>query len=144
MKITSLKNRLISFAIDTTLAMIVFIALARILPSIGWILTIIIYFFYTTAFWSSKAQGTIGKYLVGSTVVDENGNRITYQIAIKRYLYSWISFVVFGFGYIMALYEKDRKSFHDMMAKTLVVDNKIQLEEGLYKAWLEQVKTLRK
>lgn len=62
---------------------------------------------------------TVGKYLTGSRVVNQDGSRITLRTAILRFLCRFIpfEFLSLALGY-------DAKAWHDTLTKTLVVDDK--------------------
>lgn len=69
---------------------------------------------------SSKYQGTIGKIVLGITVTDENGNRITFGRATGRYFAKIISGMTLWIGYIMAGFTDKKQALHDIIANTLV------------------------
>jgi uncharacterized RDD family membrane protein YckC len=70
---------------------------------------------------SSKYQGTVGKIAMGIKVTDLNGDRVSFQRALGRYLASVFSDLTLGFGFAMAGFTRRRQALHDKMAGTLVV-----------------------
>ena len=69
----------------------------------------------------SSFQGTFGKRMVGIKVTDENGNRLTLGQSITRNLTKIISYLAIALGFIWVLFDKKRRGWHDMIAKTFVV-----------------------
>ncbi len=76
---------------------------------------------YRAGMESSNYQGTIGKIIVGIKVVGMNSNRISFSRALFRYLASIISYMFFGFGYLLALFTKRKQTLHDLLVETVVV-----------------------
>jgi uncharacterized RDD family membrane protein YckC len=111
---------------------------------IGWVLSFFLYFFYYPFFWSSSARATPGKYLMGLSVSDMNGDRITLKQAMIRWICSFVSGLFLCLGYIFAFFNEKRQTFHDLMAGTVVIDKKFEPEEGLFNSWIDQIKTLTK
>jgi|WetSurMetagenome_2_1015567.scaffolds.fasta_scaffold152789_2 uncharacterized RDD family membrane protein YckC len=72
-------------------------------------------------FESSKLQGTPGKLLLHMKVVDEKGNRISYDLAFKRALLRIYSIFILGIGYVY-LFGKEHRALHDVWSKTYVVE----------------------
>lgn len=70
---------------------------------------------------SSAKQGTLGKMAMGLKVTDLNGNRITTQAAVIRYIGRIVSGMILAIGYIMAAFTAKKQALHDMMASTLVL-----------------------
>ena len=66
-------------------------------------------------------QGTLGKKALGITVVDESGRRISTGRSIARNMAKIVSLIPLGLGFIWALFSKERKTWHDMIAKTRVI-----------------------
>lgn len=70
----------------------------------------------------SKLQGTLGKMALGIIVVDENGERITFDRATKRYFAKYLSGLIFFIGFVMAAFTQRKQALHDIMAGCLVVE----------------------
>jgi uncharacterized RDD family membrane protein YckC len=70
---------------------------------------------------ASPLQGTVGKRLLGLRVSDARGNRITIPRSIGRGAVKVVSIIPVGLGCLWALWSKDRRTWHDMAAKTLVL-----------------------
>lgn len=83
---------------------------------------------YSVVFMTSSLQGTLGQKAVGIKIVKDNGEKIGYGSAIGRNLMSILSSIFIKIGYIMAAVRKDKKTLHDLVAGTLVIDSKIDSE----------------
>lgn len=69
-----------------------------------------------------KFAGTPGKLIFNLKVLDEKtGNHITPTQGIIRYFGYLVSAVVFCLGYFWVIFDKKNQSWHDKMAKTVVV-----------------------
>ncbi len=70
---------------------------------------------------SSRFQGTIGKILTGTVIVNKQGGRISFGQALGRNFGKWLTyFIPFFIGYFMVLFTDKGQSLHDLMAGTLV------------------------
>lgn len=69
-----------------------------------------------------KPGQTIGKKLLGIRVIDaESGGPIGYGRAIVRYFGRIISGLPLGLGYFWMIWDKDKQTWHDKFAKSVVV-----------------------
>lgn len=66
---------------------------------------------YYVAFETSSYQGTVGKIVMGLSVVDYNGQRIGMGQAMLRFISSFLSWT------------KRHQGLHDMIAGCLVIEN---------------------
>lgn len=71
-------------------------------------------------FWTHGGQ-TLGMRAWKIRVVDLNHNSLTWTQAGMRFLWSLISWMVFGLGYIWALFDPEKLTLHDRMSKTRLV-----------------------
>ena len=84
---------------------------------INWILPAAI----TLAFWLTLAA-TPGKLLVGVRVVNaETGERLTFAQAALRYVGYIVSFVPLLVGYFWMLGNPRKQTWHDLLAKSVVI-----------------------
>ncbi|MFB6365265.1 RDD family protein [Paenibacillus elgii] len=74
---------------------------------------------------SSKWRATLGKLAVGSVVVDERNERISFARASGRYWSKLISVCTLYVGFFMAGFTGKKQALHDIIAKTYVVDKKV-------------------
>ncbi len=76
---------------------------------------------YFTICECSKAQATAGKRLLGLRVTDEDGDRIGFGRANKRYWSKLLSYAILFMGFVMIVYTSRKQGLHDLIAETLVV-----------------------
>lgn len=77
-------------------------------------------------FWTHGGQ-TLGMRAWKIRVVDLNNQPLTWTQAGMRFFWSLISWMVFGLGYVWALFDPEQLTLHDRMSKTRLVrvaDNK--------------------
>lgn len=77
---------------------------------------------YNIAMEASRYQATLGKMLVGAVVTDRNGDKpglggVIMRNTLGRFLSNMIPFYI---GYLMGLFNKDRRCAHDMTSGTMV------------------------
>ncbi|WP_293297121.1 RDD family protein [Pedobacter sp. UBA4863] len=134
----SFDQRLMAWAIDyfiITLVYAIIVALAvvyiadqqlrMVLLITGIALVPFTKFLYNVIGDASKTQGTVGKKLMDIKVTDECGARITLGISIARNLAKILSNFLFGFGYIYCFFNKKQQCLHDVIAKTLVIKDRL-------------------
>lgn len=76
---------------------------------------------YAAGLESSAWQGTIGKQLMGLVVTDNAGHRISFLRATGRHAARYLSALPFFLGFIMALFNPQRLTWHDRLSGTRVV-----------------------
>jgi uncharacterized RDD family membrane protein YckC len=64
---------------------------------------------------------TFGKAVLGLLVVDADGNRVRGGQATLRTLIFPLNFALFGLGFLLGLVRRDRREFHDLVARTAVI-----------------------
>ena len=84
------------------------------------VLLYIIMGLYFIIFESSSKGATLGKQLFGLKVVDTNGEKISFLRALGRY----IAFIFLSIGVIFALFSKKKQTVHDLVANTIVIENR--------------------
>jgi uncharacterized RDD family membrane protein YckC len=99
----------------------------------------ILHFFYKPIFESSNVRATPGKYLAEISVVKSNGDKLTLKDAYIRYFSSWLSGIMCGLGFLVALFNKKHQTLHDMFADTVVIDS-VYENNGLWNEWFDQMK----
>ena len=88
--------------------------LIEVLFYLGW-------FLYFAILESSEWQASIGKKIVGLTVTDIRGHRLSFARAAGRSFGAMISHMTFGVGYVMAGFTGKKQALHDMIAGCLVL-----------------------
>jgi uncharacterized RDD family membrane protein YckC len=84
-------------------------------------ISIIITWCYYSGLESSPLQATLGKWLIGLYVTDENGERLTFGKATGRHFAKIISGIILGIGYILAGFTEKKQALHDTIAGCLVL-----------------------
>ncbi len=77
---------------------------------------------YYTLTTGSSMQGTLGKKLVGLRVIREDGQDVTYGVALGRYLAALLSGLICAIGYIMAAFDEEKRALHDLICGTRVIE----------------------
>lgn len=93
------------------------------------LIALILYILYAIVMESSIYQATWGKRLVGLKVVRQDGQYITPTDALWRNAFKVISSLVWNMGFFWILFDQRKRGWHDLFAKTLVVDADYELEE---------------
>lgn len=67
---------------------------------------------------------TVGKKALGLQVVDNDGYGITFAQATGRYFSHILSGLVCGAGYLAMLFSPEKKTWHDQLSGTRVIDSR--------------------
>lgn len=85
-------------------------------------ISFLVWMFYCVIMEPSPLQGTLGKHIMKVKVIDENGNRLSPMLSLRRNTMKILSFLVLSAGFIWILFDKKRQGWHDKIAKTYVVN----------------------
>jgi uncharacterized RDD family membrane protein YckC len=85
-------------------------------------LSLTIWIIYSLIADASRFQGTLGKKVMKIKVVSEDGARISIRRSMARNLFKIISAIPIYLGFIWILFNKKRRGWHDMVAKTYVIE----------------------
>lgn len=134
----SFDQRLMAFAIDYFLITLIYAVLVfagflllegqkeRIMMLIvGGVLIPLTKFIYSVFADASKTQGTIGKKLMDIKVTDNYAARISIGVSLLRNASKIFSVISVGVGYIYSFIDKKRRCFHDIIAETLVIKDRL-------------------
>ena len=78
-------------------------------------------FLYYGYFWSKDGQSP-GKKLLGVMVVQKDGRSMSFvKAGLRGTLGYWISGLIFGLGFIWAIFDTDNETWHDMIFGTRVI-----------------------
>ena len=80
---------------------------------IGWV--------YFAMMESSVRQATLGKEIMGLTVTNYQGERLSFAQATSRYFAKIVSVLTLGIGFLMVAWTEKKQGLHDIIAKTYVV-----------------------
>ena len=75
-----------------------------------------LYLFFSQ-YWC-RAQQTLGMRAWKIKIVNHQGQKITQQQALIRFVGAIISFSCFGLGFFWQLFNKQNKTWHDLLSKT--------------------------
>jgi len=131
-------RRFAASLIDGVILWIPAFVLNSLIPFIG---GFVVSLFYKPIFESSPMMATPGKSIMGLTVVSEKGERLSLQQAYIRFFCSFLSAIVLMIGYLMNLFTAKRQTLHDMIAETVVI-NQRSPEMNYFDVWLTGVKRL--
>lgn len=125
MKYAGFWRRFLAMIIDSILIGIVNGVIAATifqdLPVARTLITIVIAWSYLVYFIGSRGQ-TLGKMALGIKVVDMKGKKVDYKTALLRETVGkFISGIVIDLGYLWMLWDKNKQTWHDKIAKTVVV-----------------------
>lgn len=82
-------------------------------------------FIYSSLAEASVHQGTWGKRIVNIRVTDLQGNPIQSDVAFGRNAAKILSVAPFFFGYLYSFLNKKQQCFHDLIANTLVIKDRL-------------------
>lgn len=85
----------------------------------------VVKFIYGSIAEASEQQGTIGKRLLSIRVSDLGGNRISLSNSYGRNAAKILSVAPFFFGYLYSFLNKKQQCFHDVVANTLVIKERL-------------------
>jgi uncharacterized RDD family membrane protein YckC len=77
--------------------------------------------FFYCAYPLAVAGRTFGMAVVGTRAIRTDGSDLGGWHAVLRVLAFPLSFLVFGFGFLLILVNRDRRALHDLIAGTVVV-----------------------
>ena len=75
---------------------------------------------YYTGFWACGGQ-TLGMKTWKIRVVDLGGNSIGWRVSLLRMVYAIVSTAAFGIGFIYAFFDKQNRTWHDILSKSLLI-----------------------
>jgi uncharacterized RDD family membrane protein YckC len=74
---------------------------------------------------SSKKQGSFGKSLLNIKVCDMRGLRISFGKSLLRNVLKITGVLSLGLGFVMGFFDKKQQCWHDKLAGTLVVKDRL-------------------
>lgn len=107
-----------------------------ILTIVGYIVGFVGGIAYYVVFESAEEfRATPGKLLMGLRVTGENDECISPWRSTARFFSKYVSAVIFGIGYLMALWRPKNQALHDSMCRTYV----IQYKKPILPVWIVAV-----
>jgi uncharacterized RDD family membrane protein YckC len=130
-------SRLLAFALDIVVSLGLFTAVVALISSIvgllaghsydinrhGLIIEVLFgvwAFIYFAFQWASNGN-TLGMAVFGIRVVTKDGREISRWQALERTAALPLSFLFLGLGFVISLFQRERRALHDLIAGTCVV-----------------------
>lgn len=88
------------------------------------LISILITWGYFALMESSSKQGTLGKMALGIKVTDYDGQRISFLRATGRFFGKYLSAILLMIGFLMIAFTARKQGLHDILARTLVVNQR--------------------
>lgn len=88
------------------------------------IIDLIVWTLYFGVLESSELQASIGKRLCSLRVIEDSGERLSFQKAVSRYLAKIISILPLGFGVWAIASDAKKQGWHDSLTGCFVIKNK--------------------
>ena len=79
-------------------------------------------------FWTHGGQ-TLGMRTWSMKLFSEDGGKVSTRQALVRYLVAVVSLLAFGLGFLWSLFDKEKRSWHDMASGTRLVSVKKQRKQ---------------
>ena len=119
----SFGRRLVAYLIDAILLGVVYVVFAAIFDqAVGYGLSLLIGIAYFGYLEGGARGQTLGKMALGIRVIDfSTGGSIGYGRGVVRYLGRIISGLVCLLGYLWMLWDKEKQTWHDKIASSVVV-----------------------
>lgn len=117
-----LGKRIVARIIDLIILSVIGLLLGFTLSWVGVIIAPIVTVVYYVLLEGGGWHATLGKRLMELYVADGNGNGITYSTAFLRLICKMLSWFTLGIGYLMAFFNDQKQSLHDILAKTYVLN----------------------
>lgn len=139
----SIWKRFWAFVIDVLVFALLFWALAQLIDNftVSLLLLILIWLYYALLE-SSPWQASLGKRLLGLKVVDKRGRRLSFGKATKRLLSRLVTNFTFYFGFFSAAFDKQNKTLHDRLSKSMVVEKDLPFDPDHYSEEDEPILTM--
>ncbi len=112
--------RFVAFIIDSVFVGLL-MGVAVLISGPGFFLGLVIPWLYEALMLSSEPQATLGKMVLGITVTDIYGQRLTFGRATGRHFAKFLSALIFCIGFIMAAFTEKKQALHDMLAGTVAI-----------------------
>ena len=120
--------RFLSGIIDGFMLLLLMIAISLLLSlggdmpvQLGQFFSLAVPVFYYWYFWTRRDGQTPGKFALGLRVVKLDGAPISDVDAVIRAIGYQVSALLFGLGYLWALIDGKNQTWHDKLARTVVV-----------------------
>lgn len=117
-------TRFIAIAIDGFILGIITGVLFSTGGNVGGGVSFLVGVLYNWYFWTRQNGQTPGKMAMNLQVVKADGSELSDIDAIIRGVGYYLSGFVFGIGYLWALFDDEKRTWHDLIAGTIVISTK--------------------
>ena len=114
-------TRFVALAIDGIILGVIGSILYGIIGQTGGGLSFVIGIAYNWYFWTRQNGQTPGKMMMKLRVVKADGGELSDVDALIRAVGYYVSGMFIGLGYIWALFDDEKRTWHDMIAGTRVI-----------------------
>lgn len=90
-------------------------------------ISFLVYCIYCCVLEATTLEGTLGKMVLKIKVIKKDGTKITLLDSIKRNLFKIVSYLPLSLGFIWALFNRKRFTWHDYFAKTIIIHRENKL-----------------
>ena len=132
-------RRYVAAMIDALIMAIPMVALDSVVPFAGTFLFSVLYY---PIFEASPLKATIGKVIMGLSVVNATGGQITFKQSFIRYFMKYVSAIILFIGYFMNLFTEKKQTLHDMVAQVYVIKSAAPKDLNYFDTWVDTTKNL--
>jgi uncharacterized RDD family membrane protein YckC len=90
--------------------------LTRLADFLSWVISIS----YSVYFITSKKQATPGKRILNIYIATKDGKKLSVERSFARFFGSILSGMIFGIGFFMIAFTKEKTALHDLICNTRV------------------------
>lgn len=126
-KSAPMKRRVLAFMLDKSIVFVLsFLVSQSFSAKVPFIANFIIIPFLYWVFLPMKFDATPGKTILGLRIVrfDDNLKPSWKQMIMRESVGRWCSLLVVGMGYIWCLFNKEKRTWHDLMSNTHVIEKR--------------------
>jgi uncharacterized RDD family membrane protein YckC len=120
-QLADLGTRLVALFVDGLLLGILTGIIFGTTDDVAWLITFVMTLAYNWFFWTQWQGQTPGKRLVGIRIIKTDGSRITSTDALIRATGYYVNTMFLSIGWLWALFDEQKRGWHDMFAGTIVV-----------------------
>ena len=81
---------------------------------------LLVLFIFFGWFWTHRGQ-TLGMRAWRIKVISDDGDDLTWKLALKRYLLALVSFLTIGLGYIWSIFHPKNMTLHDLFSGSKMI-----------------------
>lgn len=110
------------FLVFFIVVIFIFDGQAKINNYLFFLITLPVSYFYFSQSWV-KGRQTLGMKAWSFQVVQKDNKNITQKQAASRFVLGFLSFILFGFGFIYQLFNSENLTFHDKFSNSFLINN---------------------